>query len=133
MFRARIIKVIHPLLWLFDSLLRTTLGNIIIQMAERYILGTSPKKYQDVLIPSYRKVFYEIEMYRHWRANYSRYIAIGCRRILYDFGYLAALHRPNITLRSNDIEAIVEDGIVTKAGNNSFGCHEEYLSDISCR
>lgn len=57
-------------------------------------------------------------MYCHWRANHSWYIAIGCRRILYDVGYLAALHRPNITLRSNDIEAIVEDGIITKTGND---------------
>jgi hypothetical protein len=49
----------------------------------------------------------------------SRYIlAIGCRRILYDVGYLAALHHSNVTLRSNDIEAIVEDGIVTKTGND---------------
>jgi len=43
-------------------------------------------------------------------------LALGCRRVLYDVGYLAALHRPNITLRSNDIGAIVEDGIVTKSG-----------------
>ena len=59
--------------------------------------------------------------------NHSRYIAIGCRRILFDVGYLAALHRPNITLRSNDIEAIVEDGIVTKAGNFIFLCVVKHL------
>ena len=90
----------------------------------------SPKEYQDVLIPPYRKVFYRIDVL-FWRANHSRYLAIGCRRILYDVGYLAALHRPNITLRrSNDIEAIVEDGIVTKAGNDFFGCREEFLSYV---
>ena len=79
------------------------------------MLKTSPKNYQHVLIPSYRKVFYGIEMYRRWRSNHSWYTAIGCRRlgIPYDVGYLAALHRPSITLRSNDIEAIVEDNIVS--------------------
>ena len=79
-------------------------------------MKTAPKKYQDVLFPSYRKVFF-YKMYCH---NHSRYIAIGCRRIIFDPGYLAALHRPNMTLRSNDLEAIVEDGIITKAGNDFF-------------
>ena len=45
-------------------------------------------------------------------------IALGCRRILIDAGYLDALHHPNMALRQNDIEAIVEDGIVTKDGMN---------------
>ena len=43
-------------------------------------------------------------------------VAIGCRRIVYDAGYLESLHRANMSLRRNDIEAIVEDGIVTKDG-----------------
>ena len=94
------------------------------------MLKTSPKKYQDILIPSYRKVFYKIELYCHWRTNHPRYVAIGCRRILYDVGYLAALHRLNINLRSNDIETIVEDSIVTKAGNGFLGFLEESLSDV---
>ena len=76
-------------------------------------------------------------MYCHWRTNNSiRYIAIGCRRIIYDVGYLAALHRPNITLCSNDIEAIVEDGIVTKAGIMIIFlvCREGFLSEcFYCR
>jgi hypothetical protein len=95
------------------------------------MLKTSPKKYQNVLIPSYRKIS-DREVYCHWKANHSRYIAIGCRRILLDVGYLAALHRPNITLRINDIEAIVEDGIVTKAGYYYYYLvyREESLSDF---
>ena len=97
------------------------------------MLKTSPKKYQNVLIPSYRKVFDRIEIYCHWRANHSRYIAVGCRRILYDVGYLAALHRPNITLRSNDIETIVEDSIVTKAGNGFLGVLKNLYLMFSCR
>ena len=40
--------------------------------------------------------------------------------MLLDPGYLEALHRPNITLRINDIETIVEDGIVTKDGGDLF-------------
>ena len=128
--RVRVRKVIHSR---SCYLITFNLLNppIIIQRVERYMLKTSPKKYQNVLIPSYRKVFYR-QTYCHWKANHSLYIAIGCRRILYDVGYLAALHRPNMTLRSNDIEAIVEDGIVTKDGIVFF-CVSKILYLISCR
>ena len=99
-------------------------------------MKTAPKKYQDVLFPSYRKVFfYKIEMYCHWSVNHSRYIALGCRRVVYDVGYLPTLHRPNMTLRSNDLEAIVEDGIVTKAGNDFFWVSviKDFYLMFSCR
>ena len=43
-------------------------------------------------------------------------LAMGCRRVVLNAGYLESLHRPNMSLRRNDIEAIVEDGIITKAG-----------------
>ena len=43
---------------------------------------------------------------------------MGCRRVNIDVGHLEALHRPNMSLRRNDIEAIVEDGIITKTGMN---------------
>ena len=52
---------------------------------------------------------------------------MGCRRVLYDVGYLEALHRTNMSLRQNDIEAFVEDGIITKAGMNLGG---EALTDV---
>lgn len=56
MHRAGIMKAIYPLLWVFNNF-QLTNAPIIIQTAERYMLKTSPKRYQDVLIPSYRKVF----------------------------------------------------------------------------
>jgi hypothetical protein len=55
---------------------------------------------------------------------------MGCRRVLIDAGYLEALHRPNMSLRRNDIEAIVEDGIITKAG--MILCVERRGFDSSC-
>ena len=91
----------------------------MIQGVERHMLNTSPKEYRDDLIPSYRKLFSNGSA-PYLKTNDSSSIALGCRRILYVTGYLEALHRPNITLRSNDIEAIVEDGIVTKNGNVFF-------------
>jgi cation diffusion facilitator CzcD-associated flavoprotein CzcO len=113
MLRAGMIKVMSPL---FRFLLT---HNIMIQAVERHMSNTSPKKYRDDLIPSYRK-FFSNGSAPYFQTNDSRSIALGCRRILYVTGYLEALHRPNITLRSNDIEAIVEDGIVTKNGNDFF-------------
>lgn len=71
----------------------------VIKTAERYMLKSSPEKYRNDLIPSY---------------------PIGCRRIIFDAGYLEALHRPNVALRSDVIESIVEDGIVTKNGQKLF-------------
>jgi cation diffusion facilitator CzcD-associated flavoprotein CzcO len=50
-------------------------------------------------------------------------LAIGCKRIIIDTDYLAALHRPNVDLNWDGIQEIVEDGIVTKKGacNASVG------------
>ncbi len=37
--------------------------------------------------------------------------------MIFDTDYLAALHRPNLTLNWNGIDRIVEDGIITKTGS----------------
>ena len=55
--RVGIRKVIPFPLLLFNNF-KLTNPPIIIQKSERYMLKTSPKKYENVLIPSYRKVFY---------------------------------------------------------------------------
>ncbi|EAU81842.2 monooxygenase [Coprinopsis cinerea okayama7 len=39
---------------------------------------------------------------------------MGCKRIIFDTGYLPALHRPNLHLNWDGIDSIVENGIVTK-------------------
>lgn len=43
-------------------------------------------------------------------------LELGCRRLLFDNGYLASLHRPNVTMDWSGIDSIVEDGIITKKG-----------------
>ena len=41
---------------------------------------------------------------------------MGCKRILFDSNYLAALRRPNLALNWEGIEAVMEGGILTKKG-----------------
>ena len=41
---------------------------------------------------------------------------MGCKRILFDSNYLAALRRPNLALNWDGIEAITEGGILSKKG-----------------
>jgi len=43
-------------------------------------------------------------------------IAPGCRRIIIDPDYLACLHRPNVTLRWDGVDSLVEEGIKVKTG-----------------
>ena len=42
--------------------------------------------------------------------------APGCKRIIVDPQYLESLNRPNVSLKWDAIEAIVEDGIKLKTG-----------------
>ena len=39
---------------------------------------------------------------------------MGCKRLIFDSGYLEAMHRPNLKMNFDGIESIVEDGIVGK-------------------
>ncbi|KAI5119485.1 hypothetical protein M0805_009509 [Coniferiporia weirii] len=61
----------------------------------KYMKATAPEKYIDKLIPSYPP---------------------GCRRTIFDPGYLQALHRPNMSLVWDDIDEIVPEGIAMKDG-----------------
>jgi len=60
-----------------------------------YIQRNAPEKYHDKLIPSF---------------------PLGCKRTVFDTGYLQALNQSNIDLNWDGIEKIVEDGILTKKG-----------------
>ncbi|KAH7889434.1 hypothetical protein F5I97DRAFT_1994531 [Phlebopus sp. FC_14] len=82
------------LLWILykDKL---PIGNLAGKLMTRYMRATAPAKYIHKLIPSYPP---------------------GCKRIVVDPGYLAALHRPNVSLRWDTIQEIVEDGIMLSTG-----------------
>ncbi|TFK35452.1 hypothetical protein BDQ12DRAFT_688167 [Crucibulum laeve] len=69
---------------------------MIKKVSKTYIHRTAPKKYHEELIPDY---------------------PVGCKRILIDTHYLAALHRPNLVLNWEGIESIAETGIITKKGD----------------
>ncbi|EFI28346.1 monooxygenase [Coprinopsis cinerea okayama7 len=64
------------------------------KVMEQYIRKTAPKEYADKLIPSYMP---------------------GCRRIIIDPDYLSCLHRPNVTLRWDAVESLIEEGIKLKS------------------
>ncbi|TFK35451.1 hypothetical protein BDQ12DRAFT_688163 [Crucibulum laeve] len=68
---------------------------ILAKFMGMYIRYTAPKQYHRELTPNYPP---------------------GCKRIIFDTNYLAALHRPNLTLNWDGIESIVEAGILTKKG-----------------
>ncbi|KAG2158300.1 uncharacterized protein EDB93DRAFT_1238066 [Suillus bovinus] len=71
---------------------------MMITLLTWYIRSTAPAKYRDSLIPTYPP---------------------GCKRIVLDSNYLAALHQPNIDLNWTGIQEIVEDGIVLKTGEST--------------
>lgn len=88
--------------------------------AERYIRRTAPEKYHDMLIPDWE---------------------IGCKRRIFDSGYLASLHAENLTLTNSPIQEIAENGVRTKDGfieadvivmANGFSTNQ-YLAGVDIR
>ncbi|KAJ7490837.1 hypothetical protein FB451DRAFT_626442 [Mycena latifolia] len=65
-------------------------------IAKDYIMRGAPKEELEHLIPDY---------------------SLGCKRMIFDTNFLAALHRPNLSLNWDGIQFITEDGIVTKKGS----------------
>ncbi|KAF5613349.1 ACB 4-hydroxyacetophenone monooxygenase [Fusarium sp. NRRL 25303] len=63
--------------------------------AEKFMRDTAPAKYHDLLIPDFE---------------------IGCKRRIYDSGYLASLHSKNLTLTNERALKIVENGVETDSG-----------------
>ncbi|KAA8915542.1 hypothetical protein TRICI_002281 [Trichomonascus ciferrii] len=66
-----------------------------------YMKRTAPKKYWDILTPDF---------------------PVGCKRRIFDPGYLASLHRDNVYLTTDRIARITKDSIITNSG-------EEYKVD----
>lgn len=66
------------------------------------------------LIPNYGNTR---EIIQYWNTNWPwLQLAPGCKRIIADPQYLKSLNRPNVSLKWDAIEAIVEDGIKLKTG-----------------
>ncbi|KOS21985.1 putative monooxygenase [Escovopsis weberi] len=65
------------------------------KIAEQYMRSEAPKKYHDLLIPDFE---------------------IGCKRRIFDSGYLRALCAENVTLTNEKILEVCPDGVRTEDG-----------------
>ncbi|KAH7368441.1 hypothetical protein B0T11DRAFT_349995 [Plectosphaerella cucumerina] len=65
------------------------------QRAEKYMREAAPPKYLDMLLPDFE---------------------VGCRRRIFDSGYLPCLHADNMRLTDAPVSEIVENGVVTRDG-----------------
>lgn len=63
------------------------------QEALRYMQATAPEKYHDILIPKF---------------------PLGCKRRIFDPGYLEALHNPNVTLTTEKVVEFYDKGLRTE-------------------
>jgi len=64
-------------------------------IAEKYMRATAPEEYLDMLIPQWE---------------------YGCKRRIFDSGYLESLHRENVTLTDEPAMEIVENGVRLRNG-----------------
>ncbi|KAM5352841.1 hypothetical protein ACJ41O_005563 [Fusarium nematophilum] len=64
--------------------------------ARAYILSETPKKYHDFIVPTF---------------------PLGCKRRIYDPGYLTSLHRSNVELRPEGLQEFTETGLVSESGD----------------
>lgn len=63
--------------------------------AERYMRAAAPEKYHDLLIPDFE---------------------VGCKRRIFDSGYLACLHAENLTLTGDQAVEVTPEGVRTEKG-----------------
>lgn len=63
--------------------------------AERYMRSTAPEKYHDLLIPDFE---------------------VGCKRRIFDSGYLQSLHEDKLTLTNEKVLEMVPKGVRTEKG-----------------
>ncbi|TFK40444.1 hypothetical protein BDQ12DRAFT_648979 [Crucibulum laeve] len=73
------------------------LRRLATKWVRRYMTRVTPKQYHDKIFPSY---------------------PLGCKRMLFDTGYLPALHRPSLELNFDGISAIDETSILTAKGKS---------------
>lgn len=67
--------------------------------SQEYIYGKTPKKYHEFIVPTF---------------------PLGCKRRIFDPGYLDCLHSPNVDLVAEGISEITEDGIISSAGTKDI-------------
>ncbi|ANB15318.1 hypothetical protein AWJ20_2945 [Sugiyamaella lignohabitans] len=72
------------------------------RLSKKHVFKTAPKKYHDMLIPDFK---------------------IGCKRRIFDDGYLQSLNNENVLLTKDPIVSVTEDSVVTKSG-------ERYHADV---
>ena len=70
------------------------------QISRRYIEDNAPKRFWPLLMPDYD---------------------VGCKRRIFDEGYVSALNKPNIHLTNDPITSIESDEIVTESGQR-YSC-----------
>ena len=90
------------------------------ELARQYMKDTAPEKYHDILIPKF---------------------PLGCKRRIFDPGYLASLHSSNIELTTETILEFTETGLRTDKRSIDFDAVilstgfkiQEFLSPITIR
>jgi cation diffusion facilitator CzcD-associated flavoprotein CzcO len=65
--------------------------------AKNYIYRETPQEYHDFIVPEF---------------------PLGCKRRIFDPGYLASLHRSNVDLLPEGIREITKTGIVSQTGKS---------------
>ncbi len=90
------------------------------EVATDYMKATAPRKYHDILLPKF---------------------PLGCKRRIFDPGYLQCLHRPNVELTTELIVEFTEGGLRTSKRSLDFDVVilstgfkiQEFLSPITIR
>jgi len=78
------------------------LRNYLTRLLTWHIKRSAPEEYHEFLVPRFK---------------------LGCKRTIFDPGYLRALHRPNLTLNMDGVDHFTPEGLVTKKG-------EEFKFDV---
>ena len=71
------------------------LRNKLQKVTEDYMRQNAPEKYHDLIIPEWE---------------------VGCKRRIFDYGYMQVLNKENMTLKQTPIQEIVPEGIKTHDG-----------------
>ncbi|KAK1140889.1 hypothetical protein N8T08_009762 [Aspergillus melleus] len=69
------------------------------QLSANHVRNTAPEKYWDLLTPKFE---------------------FGCKRRVFDHGYLASLNKDNIRLTDDRIASITENSVVTESGDEIY-------------
>lgn len=85
-----------------------------LKSSQNFMKATIPAKYHHLAIPTYRSCFFFFAYATN--IEHRLYVAIGCRRIIRDQGYLQSLNRPNVRLTFDHIARVEPDGVVTTTG-----------------